>query len=471
MWLLLAGLLGAGVFSRLSDDPRGKMVRNSLALASIPLFTAVMAFVTEANGVASWVLVGHIGVSLTTTVILIMAHWAKHLAPDRAVSLSPRLGLTHGAIVGAVFLAFNPAFVTSAFALPLIITLGAQLLSPARPRTGQPALSQESAGPRPLPPTHQSATAAHPTRVEPSPAPALSSSSPVPSSTASWRHPQTSSRHSRLTALLLCGIIFPSGIAGLHRFYAGRWLSGLLWFFTFGLMGVGQFIDAILIATGHFRDAHGHPLGRWRIAPPAGPLPAERRHAWTPPIHGRINPVAMGLHLVGVLVLLLGLSLMLPVWFSLPKLVDTLPVFAKMSHGIDQALGYGGWPELIERLLSALGLTALITGTLLTAFARRGAIAHLLRALTGGGLLCFCAVFVATEPPGRAVWPKRVESSLRDLSSSDQLNPLANLDLILGEAMRAEFGFGLFWLAVAAALFVIPARVRATPSNHSEHSP
>ena len=152
-------------------------------------------------------------------------------------------------------------------------------------------------------------------------------------------------------------------------------------------------------------------------------------------------------------------------------MVDTLPVFAEMSHGIDQALGYSGWPELIERLLSALGLTALITGTLLTAFARRGAIAHLLRALAGGGLLSFLAVFVATEPPGRAVWPRRVESSLRDLSPSDQLNPLANLDLILGEAMRPEFGVGLFWLAVAAALFLIPARVRATPSNRSEQTP
>ena len=271
--------------------------------------------------------------------------------------------------------------------------------------------------------------------------------------------------------MLLCAIIFPSGIAGLHRFYAGRWLSGLVWFFTFGLMGVGQCIDAILIATGRFRDAHGHPLGRWRLAPPAGPLPADRRHAWTPPIHGRINPVAMGLHLAGVLTLLLGVALMAPVWFSLPELIATLPAFANWRAGIGDVLGYDAWPRLLGRGLFGLGLAGLIAGTLLIVVARRGGVWHLLRALAGGGLLCVCAVFVATEPPGRAVWPRRVESSLRDLSPSDQLNPLANLDLILGEAMRLEFGVGLFWLAVAAALFVIPARVRATPSNHSEHSP
>lgn len=37
------------------------------------------------------------------------------------------------------------------------------------------------------------------------------------------------------------------GIHGLHRFYAGRWVSGLLWLFTLGFCGVGQVIDLIFI--------------------------------------------------------------------------------------------------------------------------------------------------------------------------------------------------------------------------------
>ncbi|MFQ3614089.1 MAG: TM2 domain-containing protein, partial [Cyanobacteriota bacterium] len=37
------------------------------------------------------------------------------------------------------------------------------------------------------------------------------------------------------------------GICGIHRFYLGRWRTGLLWLCTFGLLGIGQVIDLVLI--------------------------------------------------------------------------------------------------------------------------------------------------------------------------------------------------------------------------------
>ncbi|MCY4174196.1 MAG: TM2 domain-containing protein [Cyanobacteria bacterium MAG CAR3_bin_5] len=37
------------------------------------------------------------------------------------------------------------------------------------------------------------------------------------------------------------------GVAGLHRFYTGRWGSGLLWLFTGGLCYVGSVVDLFLI--------------------------------------------------------------------------------------------------------------------------------------------------------------------------------------------------------------------------------
>lgn len=37
------------------------------------------------------------------------------------------------------------------------------------------------------------------------------------------------------------------GLSGLHRFYMGRWVSGLLWFVTLGLFGVGNLVDLFLM--------------------------------------------------------------------------------------------------------------------------------------------------------------------------------------------------------------------------------
>lgn len=37
------------------------------------------------------------------------------------------------------------------------------------------------------------------------------------------------------------------GFCGAHRIYSGKVGSGLLWLFTFGLFGIGQFIDLFLI--------------------------------------------------------------------------------------------------------------------------------------------------------------------------------------------------------------------------------
>ncbi len=44
-------------------------------------------------------------------------------------------------------------------------------------------------------------------------------------------------------------ILWLFGFTGSHRFYYGRPITGTIWFFTFGLLGIGWLIDLFLIPS------------------------------------------------------------------------------------------------------------------------------------------------------------------------------------------------------------------------------
>ena len=76
-----------------------------------------------------------------------------------------------------------------------------------------------------------------------------------------------------------CGCFL--GVAGLHRFYLGKWATGLLWTMTYGLFGIGLMYDLVsmkrLVRDANIRDGYlPHP--RWaaefqRMTQPPAALP------------------------------------------------------------------------------------------------------------------------------------------------------------------------------------------------------
>ena len=62
---------------------------------------------------------------------------------------------------------------------------------------------------------------------------------------------------SRVAVLLLCVFLGPLGV---HRFYAGKVGTGILYLLTMGLFLVGWIFDLVRIASGEFLDANGRPF-------------------------------------------------------------------------------------------------------------------------------------------------------------------------------------------------------------------
>ena len=59
------------------------------------------------------------------------------------------------------------------------------------------------------------------------------------------------------------GLCIPLGVFGAHRFYVGKVGTGVLQLCTLGGLGLWWLYDAILIASGEFRDIEDRRLAAW----------------------------------------------------------------------------------------------------------------------------------------------------------------------------------------------------------------
>ena len=64
------------------------------------------------------------------------------------------------------------------------------------------------------------------------------------------------------THLLSIGyVLWIFGFLGSHRFYFGRPISGTIWFFTLGLLGIGWLVDLFLMPSMEREAEHRYRVG------------------------------------------------------------------------------------------------------------------------------------------------------------------------------------------------------------------
>ena len=302
---------------------------------------------------------------------LLNVHELIHARRPRRVRLTPVI------LAGFVALWVSVMFGLSgemsrplvATALAVGTTLALQVASPMRRRlvaTTSPAVG--AAQVPPAPPRPQKAAA-----FDPEPSPEYLKPKPVVV-------PADASPLARWPLIGLACVFFVIPVfGGLHRFYAGKRSSGLLWMLTLGLGGIGQIWDIITIVRGRFRDIDGRVVAAW-----------EKRHAPSAKVNG-LSSIDSSSYAIGaiqtVLVavgnLLFGISTVLAV------------------VGVGSAFPYGRSQSHEAGMMAAVGFGMLVFSIgILIGCGRFSGVAGKLRLIGAAGMMAMVHLFSGTVEGG-----------------------------------------------------------------------
>ncbi len=331
-------------------------------------------------------------------------------------------------------------------------------------------------------------------KTAPSKQPAVSSS----------KSPAGVSSYKRLWALLLAipGLvpIFGIPLAGLQRFYVGKIGTGILWFLTGGLFGIGQIIDVILICLGQFEDRYDLPLVIWYDSeevkaktPAAQPVdqaiaagqdvaaakdqqaeavqaPAEEespaRVSPTAPtrtvIYEPFHPLAFLFSGIGFILTFVAIVAGLAVGLHIPHFVAAGWPDAQVSAEIEQFFGYPGWPELVMRLGTVVVVILLLLAGVCIILGRRHlGVRHMLRAVLGL-MAFFCVLLVFSDAMSGSYFQEVV-----DMLNSQQIGPAFDKLLLSTQNKKAAVAGVLFLLSVVVMAW--PARSRQMIFNPAHY--
>jgi len=288
------------------------------------------------------------------------------------------------------------------------------------------------------------------------------------------------------------------GAPGLHRFYVGKIWTGILWLCTFGLFGIGQLIDIIMIIVGQFEDKNGLPVVEWhgptavttavpkghgaaaavaaapgsaQAKPAAEPvrgeeIPAQPAHEEPPSspsyastgtiIYEPWHPFSGLICALGNIFVLAAILIGLAIGLHLPSVVAAGWPDPKIAQQLDQVFGYTQWPGLLEQGGGLLVVVLLFLAAILIMIGRgRSGAAHLIRALLGLGGFFWAIQLFRSEAISSAE-----AQGIVDLIQQDQVGPA--LERLFGAFSQEEAIFAGVIALVSVLMLAWPPR-RQTP--------
>ncbi len=330
--------------------------------------------------------------------------------------------------------------------------------------------------------------------------PVPKSAAPPPASPAPLPPVQVSpnvSAFKRLWALLLsAGGFF--GICGLQRFYVGKIFTGVAWFLTWGIFGIGQLIDIIMIVVGQFKDRYGLPLVIWHDqkdlsaktsevgslrqepmrqrdlaatkqqpaeamrAPAAStedtPRPPTRYMPTTAIVYEPFHPLAFLFSGIGFILTFTAIIAGLVVGLHVPHFIAAGLPDPSLGLRLERLFGYSGWPELAMRLGTILVVILLLLAAVFVIIGRRHLGGrHLMRAVLGLTGFVFVLLVFSDAMSGHYF------QDVTSLINSNQIGPA--FEKLLGSIHNGEALFAGVFFLFCVVILAWPARHRQTILN------